>query len=220
MVYYDEGTGNHMLSQMQYSLEYLKRNLEGKTQQELENYLSKPITPALEHVLRRNERISYDSETRLYRFRPIYNVRSAPQLLALLSAQTVSQGLIVKDLKEGWPTCYEELDRLEAEGQVLLIRNRKDDRPKTVWPSSLEDATNIDKEFIDIYLDSAIPGRDQLPRELESLGLKPTSVDPMTVVHKKPGDASKQKKPKARRHKVTNTHMGTLKDLGMRNPKK
>jgi hypothetical protein len=42
----------------------------------------------------------------------------------------------------------------------------------------------------------------------------------MTVVHKKPGDASKQKKPKTRRHKVTNTHMGQLKDLGLRNPKK
>lgn len=220
MSHYDEGTGNHMLSQMQYSLEYLKRNLEGKTEQELENYLSKTITPALRHVLRRNERISYDPETHLYRFQPIYNVRNAPQLLALLDAQTASHGLIVKDLKEGWPNCLEELDRLEKEGHILLIRNRKDDRPKTVWPSSFKDATVVDKEFVDIYLDAKIPGRDQLPRELESLGLKPTSVDPMTVVHKKPGDASKQKKPKTRRHKVTNTHMGQLKDLGLRNPKK
>lgn len=180
--------GQEVITNMHYAMQYLKRdgNQAGKTSAELEGYLSLggPLPPSLVHILRRNERIHYDSQTDTYSFRPVYNVRSAPQLLTLLEKQTTVSGLLVKDLREGWPNCLEELDRLEKEGQILLIRQKKDDRPKTVWRSSMDYATFLDQEFVDIFRGVVPPGRDQLPRELESLGLKPTSVDPMTVIQR------------------------------------
>lgn len=215
-------TGQEVITNMTYAMQYLKRdgNQAGKTSAELEGYLSLggPLPPSLVHILRRNERIHYDPQTDIYSFRPVYGVRSAAQLLTMLDKQgpTTAKGLLVKDLREGWPTCLEELDRLEAEGSILLIRQKKDDRPKSVWRSSKEYATTIDAEFVDIFRNVTVPGRDQLPRELESLGLKPTSVDPSTIISRKAVGDTKQKKPSKRRIKVTNTHMTGLKDLGLR----
>lgn len=210
-----QSTGQEVITQMHYAMQYLKehKNHDGKTSKELEGYLSLggSLPPSLVHILRRNERIHYDSQTDKYAFRPVYNVRSAAQLLTLLARQATPQGLAVKDLKEGWPLCLEELDRLEHTGEVLLIRQKKDDRPKTVWPSSLDYATPMDADFSGIFRAVTVPGRDQLARELESLGLKPTSVDPSTLPGKKVATeaGAKQKKPN-RRMKVTNTHMGHI----------
>lgn len=213
------GSGQEVITNMHYAMQYLKRdnNHAGKTSAELEGYLSRgPLPASLIHILRKNERIHYDAQTDTYAFRPVYNVRSAPQLLSLLEQQETSTGLSVKDLREGWPNCIEELDRLQKEGQILLIRQKKDDRPRTVWKSNLEFATHIDQEFVDIFRKVVIPGRDQLPKELDSLGLKPTSVDPATAIQRHGKGDAKQKKPNKRAIKVTNTHMGGLKDLGMR----
>ncbi|CCG81191.1 Transcription initiation factor IIE subunit beta [Taphrina deformans PYCC 5710] len=213
-------SGQEVITNMHYAMQYLKRdgNSAGKTSAELEGYLSLggPLPASLIHILRKNERIHYDSQTDTYSFRPVYNVRSAPQLLALLEAQKTCSGLSVKDLREGWPNCIEELDRLEKEGKILLIRQKKDDRPRTVWKSNIEYAPHIDQEFVDIFRKVVVPGRDQLPRELQSLGLKPTSVDPATAIYRQAKGDTKQKKPNKKLSKVTNTHMSGLKDLGMR----
>lgn len=211
--------GKEVITNMHYVMQYLKQdgNQLGKTTAELESYLSQgSLQLSLTHILRHNERIHYDAKSDTYSFRPVYNVRSSPQLLTLLESQVICRGLLVKDLKEGWPNCYDELDDLEDKGQILLIRNKKDDRPKTVWRSSLEYATTLDQEFVDIFRNVSVPGRDQLPRELESLGLKPTSVDPMTVVNRNGKQETKQRKPSKRKTKTTNTHMSGLKDLGLR----
>ena len=209
------GTGQHMLSQMQYSIEYLKRNPDGKTTRELEGYLSKPITPALAHVLKHNERVSYVPATDTYIYQPVYNVRNAAQLSGVLDAQVVSAGLSVKDLREGWPQALEELDRMEAEGSVLLIRQKKDDRPKTVWHSSVQYATKVDEDFRDVYTKISVPSREQVARELASLGLKAASSANSNVV-KNDGSKDKAKRQRLRGTKVTNTHMQTLKNMGLR----
>ncbi|BFZ56576.1 transcription factor TFIIE beta subunit, TFIIEB, Tfa2 [Savitreella phatthalungensis] len=214
------GTGQHMLSQMQYSIEYLKKSLPGgKTTSELSSYLSKPITPALAHVLRHNERVSYESATDTYYFQPVYKVRNKEQLLAVLGAQIVSSGLSVKDLKEGWPSCVDELEEMEKQGEVLLIRQRKDDKPKTVWDSGAgKFHTSVDKEFQQSYERIQVPPPLQVTRELEALGLKATGSDGLGLGMKKmdAGQQKKQKRMRQRGHKVTNTHMQALKNLGLR----
>lgn len=209
------GTGQHMLSQMQYSIEYLKRNPEGKTTRELEGYLSKPITPALAHVLRHNERVSYESAKDTYIYQPVYNVRNAAQLLRVLGAQVVASGLSVKDLREGWPNAMDELEKMETEGSVLLIRQKKDDRPKTVWQSSVEYATRVDEDFRDVYTRISVPAREQVARELNSLGLKAASSANSNIV-KADTSKDKAKRQRMRGTKVTNTHMQALKNMGLR----
>ena len=213
-------TGQEVITQMHYAMQYLKehKNHDGKTSKELEGYLSLggSLPPSLVHILRRNERIHYDSQTDKYSFRPVYNVRSSAQLLTLLERQQIPHGLSVKDLREGWADCLNCIEELEQAGEIHIIRQKKDDRPKTVWPSNHQFNTTIDDSFRDIFRAIQIPLREQLPRELELLGLKPTSVDPLTV--RLPGtttEPKKQKKP-SRRMKVTNTHMGGLKSLGIK----
>lgn len=215
--------GKEIITNTHYAMQYLKKdgNQMGKTGAELESYLSIGTLPSsLIHVLRKHERVHYDAKTDTYAFRPVYSVRSGPQLLTLLESQAATdrrcRGLLVKDLREGWPNCIEELVELEEKGEILLIKNKKDDRPKTVWRSSLQYATKLDQEFIDIFGAVRIPGRDQLSKELESRGLKSTSLDPRSAINKTGQEAAKRKKPSKRKTKVTNTHMSGLKDLGIR----
>ena len=162
--------GQEVITQMHYAMQYLKeyKNHEGKTTKELEGYLSLggPLPPSLVHILRRNERIRYDSQTDRYSFRPVYNVRSAAQLLTFLERQEVPVGLSVKDLKEGWPECLDDLEDLESRGQVLLIRQKKDDKPRTVW-RSLSEGTRFDDEFKVLFNTITIPPRGQLARDAE-----------------------------------------------------
>lgn len=210
----DSGVGTHLLSQLHYAVDYLKRFEVPKTPEELEGYLSVPLTPTLAHLLRKNERVHYDSFNDTYIFKPVYNIRSAPALLAYLQHQKVATGLLVKDLKEGWSAAIEELGKLEVSGSVILLRQKKDNAPKTVWASSSDISISIDPEFADIWEKITVPGPADLPKEMEKVGLKPTSVDPSTIVRKPAAsDGKGQKKSKSRRMKVSNTHLNTLKDF-------
>lgn len=69
----------------------------------------------------------------------------------------------------------------------------------------------IDDEFCDMWSNVKLPEPDSLYQALIDQGLKPTGADPQTI-KKKPQQQEKKQK-KARRGKVTNTHMkGILKD--------
>ena len=71
----------------------------------------------------------------------------------------------------------------------------------------------IDEEFRDMWEDTKLPSRQEIPRKLEDLGLKPASIDPSTIIKKGTITKVDVKKKRARRSKVTNTHMaGLLKD--------
>lgn len=71
----------------------------------------------------------------------------------------------------------------------------------------------IDEEFRDMWEDTKLPSRQEIPRKLEDLGLKPASIDPSTIIKKGTITKVDMKKKRARRSKVTNTHMaGLLKD--------
>lgn len=71
----------------------------------------------------------------------------------------------------------------------------------------------VDEEFIDMWEDTKLPSRQEIPRRLEDLGLKPASIDPSTIIKKGTITKVDVKKKRSRRSKITNTHMaGLLKD--------
>ncbi|EPX71917.1 transcription factor TFIIE beta subunit [Schizosaccharomyces octosporus yFS286] len=208
----DSGVGTHYLSQLHYAVEYLKERNDPKTAEEIASYLSTPLTPMLLKLLKKNERIYYDERTETFAFKPLHNIRSAPGLLAYLDSQKTHTGMSIKELRDGWPNVVAELEELEKQGEVLLLRTRKDGIPRMVWRNDKSSNCVIDKEFQNVWHEIPIPPTLDLASELGKYGLKPTSVDPSTIKRPVASAAQKQKKPKTRRGKVTNTHLNILRD--------
>ncbi|KAG5439985.1 hypothetical protein PCK2_000677 [Pneumocystis canis] len=211
------GIGNHLQSQLYYTLEYLKKWEEPKTSKEISSYLSIPLSAEFIDRLRTNERIEYDPYKDTYYFKPIYNIRSAASLVAFLTSSVTAVGILVIDLKEGWSSAIDEIERLEKDGQVLVLRAKKDGFAKSVWPNHSEGQESVDEEFKTIWHSLTIPSPSDLPRELEKVGLKPTSIDPATI-KKIPVMTNLQKHKKRRSHRgrITNTHLNSLKDYSDR----
>ncbi|EEB05163.1 transcription factor TFIIE beta subunit [Schizosaccharomyces japonicus yFS275] len=214
----DSGVGTHYLSQLHYAVEYLKERNEPKTAEEIASYLSTPLTPMLLQLLKKNDRILYDARHETFTFKPLHNIRSSAGLLAYLDSLKVHAGMSVKELKDGWPNVAAELEELEKRGEVLLLRTKKDAVPKMVWRNDRSCDCHVDDEFKSVWHEIPIPPTLDLATELGKYGLKPTAVDPSTVKKKTLMHASKQKKPKTRRGKITNTHLNILRDYSSMKP--
>lgn len=214
----DSGVGTHYLSQLHYAVEYLKERNEPKTAEEIASYLSTPLTPMLLNLLKKNNRIYYDERNETFTFKPLHNIRSGAGLLAYLDSQKTHVGMSIKELRDGWPNVTVELEELEKQGEVLLLRTRKDGVPKMVWRNDKSCDCHVDKEFQQVWHEIPIPPTLDLASELGKYGLKPTSVDPSTVKRAGHNQTPKQKKPKTRRGKITNTHLNILRDYSSMKP--
>lgn len=171
------------------------------------------MTPNLLHILKGNERITWNPTNGTLEYKPIHNIRSAQALLAHLQQQTTAQGLSVKELKDGWAGAIETIADLEENGDILVTRTKKDNQPRMVWINDKTLDIEIEDEFKLIWHKINIPPAAELPGELEKQGLKPTSVDPATVKKETKNNQQKKRRSQNRRVKVSNTHMsGILKD--------
>lgn len=208
------------MTQVQFAIDHLKSKDHGVTFRDIFNYLSIPNATAadeatLRHILREHPRVEHDPAALdgkgTFRFKPFHNVRSADELLAFLQGQTTAQGIKASNLKDGWPSALETIDRLEQEGRLLVLRNRKDNSAKMVWPNDPSLIHKVDAEFVELWRTVAIPkGAGELRNELLAFGLTPTSQVKMQV---KAGEPKKKKKAMRRGGKTTNTHIaGILKD--------
>ena len=100
---------------------------------------------------------------------------------------------------------------LEQQGQVLVIRGKKDGVARMVWYNDSKLNVNISEEFKDMYHGLKVPEAGDLPGELEKVGMTPASVDPRGI--KRIVVEKDKKKGRRRRGKVTNTHLvGILRD--------
>jgi transcription initiation factor TFIIE subunit beta len=205
---------------MHFAVEFLKLENKAYTFDEIINYLS------LQHDAEKRNKV-YNGLTKgnplvqlekgpkgqlLYRFKPKHNVRSADQLRTYLSKRTDARGIAVKDLKEGWPEAIEEINRLEKEGHILVVRHKKPPQdPKTVWHNDASLKTETDSPFKEMWHKIPLPANpDELRQKLEAAGIKPTSA-PKEVVKAK--QKEKKKKGPRKSGKTTNAHMvGILRD--------
>ena len=207
----DTGVGQHLYTQLTYAVGYLKSHPDPMPAEEIARFLSINMTPAFLHLLQNNPKITYHSDTDLYEFRPLHNIRNASSLLATLATSPTGAGLAVKELKDGYPAVEEDLKQLEAQGKVLVIRGKKDGLARMVWWNEPKLNVNISEEFKQLYHGLKVPEAGDLPKELEKAGMTPASVDPRSI---KRVVVEKEKKKKGRRRgKITNTHLvGILRD--------
>jgi transcription initiation factor TFIIE subunit beta len=207
----DTGMGQHLFTQLTYAVDYLKNHSEPISAEKIAGYLSTTMTPAFMHLLQHNPKITYHADTDLYEFRPLHNIRNASSLLATLASTHTGAGLVVKELKDGYPNVEEDLKTLEGRGEVLVIRGKKDGLARMVWYNDPQLNVGISDEFKELWGGLKVPDAADLPRELEKAGMTPASVDPRTI---KRAVVEKEKKRKGRRRgKITNTHLvGILRD--------
>jgi len=222
----DTGTGRNLMTQVTYAVEYLKTKEKAISFQDIFDYLSVPNPEdrsTLENILSAHAKVEYDPSglggKGVYRFRPPHNVRSADELEAYLQRQTTAQGIQVKELKEGWPGALDAIDALEAQGKLLVTRNKKDNTAKMVWPNDPSLQHDVDEEFRELWYKVKPPVEiADLRAQLVEFGLTPTSQVKAVVQ----GNTREKKKKASRRGgKTTNTHMlSILKDYSHKRPVK
>lgn len=207
------GTGSHKSTQLVHTIEYLKKCECPVLLKDLETYLSTPIEPLLPLLQQhKNVRIDHKAGTALYVSK--HDVYSADDLVNFLNRQKTMVGIPVRDLKDGWSGAVQTINRLEAENKILVLRNKKDNAPRLVWPNHGGPLVQIDKHFVDLWHTAKVPSANDLPGTLEKVGLKPSSVD-MSRVKKLTKTAPEKPKKTSQRTKFTNTHLrGVLKDYG------
>lgn len=136
----ETGTGSHIYTQLTYAIEFLRQNQKWMTFKEIMEYLNvrsddQTSRQHLTTLFRSNNpqnRISYNFKDNTYRYKPKFDIRNTAQLKGYFQKQKSSQGLSVKDLKDGWANVHEDLKELEAKKEVLVKRNMKDQAARTV----------------------------------------------------------------------------------------
>lgn len=211
---------------MTFAVEYLKKKGDTKTITEIIDHLSlrgydDEHKRQLADGLRGHPRIEWRPDaslteqtwkTGLYAHRPIIpGVKDATSLIAHLQAKTDASGVSVKDLKDGWPDCEETLANLEGKHKILVVRTKKDNLPRYVWPNDESLHHSVQQEFQVMWHRVPIPSLDDMHRKLVSVGQKPTSEDPQKANQGQGAKAKTQKKRAGKRiGKATNVHMAHL----------
>lgn len=220
----ETGFGMEAFTQVTYVIEFLKKKNEPKTFREILEYLSQVNADErkkrlIARILLQHERVHHTPDPNLkvqtwdsgsFEHKPIINVRSKEDLIAYLQAKADSQGVSVKDLKDGWPDCEDAIDELEKQHKILVTRTKKDNHARMVWGNDPTLHHNVDSEFQVMFHQIELPSVDELVRKLQDAGQKPASEDPSKRIKAAP--KPKEKKKRAIRHngKTTNTHMAHL----------
>ncbi|OKL61292.1 hypothetical protein UA08_03761 [Talaromyces atroroseus] len=218
----DTGTGKDIMTNVLYAIQKMKEKNAPLTFEDIVGYLSlqerrhdQGYVHALRSILQVHDKVNYDPSGAdgkgTFSFRPPHNIRSEEQLLQKLQSQTTMTGILVKDLKEGWPGVEQTIDKLEQEGKLLVTRNKKDNHPKMVWANDPSLVHQFDDEFRQIWEKTKIPDQQHVIEELEKAGMIPTNKN--KVVKPRPKVEQKKTKKPRRTGKTTNTHMmGILRD--------
>ncbi|EEH33933.1 transcription initiation factor IIE subunit beta [Paracoccidioides lutzii Pb01] len=216
------GTGKDIMTQVVFAIDHMKSKDYSLKFSDILSYLSlhqqghdPGYIQALKRILQSHEKVQYDPSGAngegTFRFKPPHDIRTAEQLLRKLQSQPTAQGMSVRELREGWPTIVQTIDKLEKEGKLLVTRNKKDDHPKMVWANDPSLIQHFDPEFRAIWEKIKIPDQQTVTEELEKAGITPTSKN--KVVKPRPKVENKKVKKARRSGKTTNTHMtGILRD--------
>lgn len=204
-------SGSHLSTRLHLAVEYIKQQDKPVAIDKLESYLGTDVTEALLPLLKEIDRIKYDPATGTLEYMSLHNIRNADDLLDFLRLQPTFKGTLVKELRDGWSGCMEAIQTLEESNRILVLRNKKENSPRLVWANLGGEIGTLDDEFVEMWNKIKIPEPENLYQALVDQSLKPTGADPNIVTKKPKREEKKQKK--ARRGKITNTHMkGILKD--------
>ncbi|ODV76813.1 putative transcription factor a small subunit [Suhomyces tanzawaensis NRRL Y-17324] len=204
-----EISGSHLSTQLHLAVEFVKQHDHPVSLAKLQNYLSMDVSHNLLPLLKEIDRLKYDPETSTLEYVSLHNIRNSSDLLNYLWPQPTFKGTSVKELRDGWSGCLAAITELESENKILVLRNKKENAPRLIWANLGGPLGTVDEEFKDMWSTVKLP--DNLYQALIDQNLKPTGADPNLLIKKPQQQEKKQKK--ARRGKITNTHMkGVLKD--------
>ncbi|CUM67575.1 uncharacterized protein PRCAT00005275001 [Priceomyces carsonii] len=204
-------SGSMLPTQLHTAVEYIKQHDYPIAVSKLQNYLSLDVAPTLLPLLKEIDRIKYNRDDDTLEYVSFHNIRSSDDLLNFLRYQPTFKGMSVKELSDGWSGCVDAINELEEQNKILVLRNKKENTPRLVWANLGGELDLIDDEFKKMWSEVKLPEPDNLYLALIDQGLKPSGADP-SLIRKKPQQQEKKQK-KARRGKITNTHMkGILKD--------
>ncbi|KAI5963794.1 tfa2 [Candida pseudojiufengensis] len=206
-----EMNGAHLSTQLHLAVEFIKEQDQPVSIYKLQDHLSIDVQRSLLPLLKEIDRVKFNSSNNTFTYVSLHNIKNSDDLLEFLRKQTTFKGTSVKELKDGWTGCLAAIDELEEENKILVLRNKKENAPRLVWANAGGKIGEITDEFKKQWNDTKLPEPDILYQSLIDQGLKPTGADP-SLINKKPQQQEKKQK-KARRGKITNTHMkGILKD--------
>lgn len=204
-------SGAHLSTRLHLAVEYIKQQDAPVPISKLQAYLAFDISDTLLPLLKEIDRIKYDAANGTLEYMSLHNINNAEDLLNFLRLQPTFKGTSVKELRDGWSGCLEAIAELEEENKVLVLRNKKENAPRLVWANLGGEIGTVDEEYVDMWYKIRVPDRDSLYQALIDNSLKPTGADPHEI--KKKPQQQERKQRKARRGKITNTHMkGILKD--------
>ncbi|KAI5951262.1 tfa2 [Candida jiufengensis] len=206
-----EMNGAHLSTQLHLAVEFIKEQDQPVSIYKLQDALSIDVQKSLLPLLKEIDRVKFNSTNNTFQYVSLHNIKNPDDLLEFLRKQTTFRGTSVKELKDGWAGCLNAIDELEEENKILVLRNKKENAPRLVWANAGGSLGTITDEFQKQWNETKLPEPDVLYQSLIDQGLKPTGADP-SLINKKPQQQEKKQK-KARRGKITNTHMkGILKD--------
>lgn len=210
----ETGTGSHVFTQVTYAVEHLRANQDRwMSFQEITDYLNMPAHDTVQRsqlasLLQSPQHSKVEYSNDKYRYKPKYNVRSAEELKGYLQNQKSAQGLLVKDLKDGWADVADAIAIMEKKQEILVTHNKKDGSARTIWINDPTLMHKVDPEFLnDWHRIPLPPNPDDLRNKLVTAGLKPSSA-PREALAAKPKE--KKKKAPRRGGKQTNTHMTSI----------
>ncbi|CAK4030357.1 Transcription initiation factor IIE subunit beta [Lecanosticta acicola] len=237
------GAGREILTNVKFAIDYLKsKSPQALPFEEIIRHLSLPndaganVENNIRKGLEGHEQVTFipkgprGAAKDTFKYRPKHPVTNSEELKDYLARQSSARGIMVKELKDGWPNCLTAIDKLEEEGAVLVIRNvssenglkpehavsnvsqKKDNTPKTVFADSPGYHLQIDQDFKDFWAKTKLPASEgEVRAELDKAGITPTSQ--VKEMKKNDGRRRERKKPNRRGGKLTNSHMtGILKE--------
>ncbi|KAH3666038.1 hypothetical protein OGAPHI_004227 [Ogataea philodendri] len=212
---YESAPASSLSIRLMTASDFIKSGDKPVTLDELERHIKCKVDPKLLKVLTNVDRIKYDPVNQTLEYLSLHNIKTGDDLIKVLENQPTFSGLSVKQLKDGWSGCIETLAQLEKEQKIIVHKTKKENVPRHIWLNvgfyKLEDV--VDSEFYNLWAKIKVPKGDDLAKQLIETGSKPTNVDPDSVKNRKVAPVQERKQKKARRGKITNTHMkGILKD--------
>lgn len=95
-------------------------------------------------LLQNSDRIEFDDQKETYAYRPLHNIKNETSLLAFLKVRKSAAGLSVKDVKDGWPDAIDVIEDLGKRDEILIICNKRDGQPKTIWANQVDLQLHVD----------------------------------------------------------------------------
>jgi hypothetical protein len=159
-------------------------------------------------VFRKHSSVNWNPKTGQYRYQPPYDISTATELLQFLQEQELAKPIPVEELKKGWADCVVEINKLDKEHKIIVLRHKKDQSPRMIWANDPTLYAEIDKENVEKWHKISLPNPDDIRIELGKMSSKAAGQAPKPI--NAPQAKTKGPKKSRRGVKVTNTHMLAL----------